>query len=133
MRRALLTTTIATVICTWAAPAHAAAPLAGTSWEFERMAGRALEPDYDASLRFGRDGIFGGRNACNSIGGHYRAGRVRLRFARTWSTLVGCESEGRGHDLFGVLHRTRAYRRTARRLVLIGAGGRVLARLARER
>ena len=125
--------TIAGVVCAWAAPAHAAAPLAGRSWKFERVAGRAVPAGYEATLAFDR-GRVSGRAGCNGFGGRYRRAGARLRFSEIASTLMGCERDGaQPPDLLRVLHRTRFQRRTADRLLLLGARGRTLARLARAR
>ena len=128
VRRLLL----AAVLLALTAPAASAAPLAGTEWRFTTVGGEPVPSDHPADLAFRRNGNAGGRNDCNRYGGTYRARGSRLRFSRLTSTLVGCEGAGDPPDVLGALQRTRAYRRTARRLVLLDRRGRQLARLRRR-
>jgi heat shock protein HslJ len=114
------------------AAAQAASPLAGTSWVAKRIDGRVLPPGYRAELTFKAHHRFAGRIDCNRIGGRYSAGASRLRFREVYSTAVGCEGSGSPPDFGRAMSRTRSYRLTPHRLVLLGAHGRTLARLARR-
>ena len=129
MRRALPIAVLAALLLP--ASATAAAPLTGTSWTVKRVGGHRLPPGFRASLTFEED-RFGGRNACNSIGGRYRSGATRLRFLDVFSTAVGCKPPpGVTPPDFGrAMQRTRGYRLTAGKLLLLGKRGRTLARLA---
>ena len=132
MRRTLLIAVLAALLLP--ASATAAAPLTGTSWTVKRVGGHRLPPGYRASLTFEED-RFVGRIACNSIGGHYRSGVLRLRFLDVISTAVGCRfPNGAVPPNFGTaMDRTRGYRLTAGKLLLLGKRGRTLARLAPRR
>jgi heat shock protein HslJ len=113
------------------ASAHAASPLAGTNWVVKRVDGRALPHGYHAGLTFKAHDRFAGRIDCNGIGGRYSAGASRLRFSEVFSTAVGCEGPAAPNFALAMV-RTRAYRLTAHRLLLLGRRGRTLARLARR-
>ena len=77
---------------------------------------------------------FTGRSDCNFIQGRYRAATSRLRFREVVSTAIGCEHHGATPPNFNrALFRTRGYRLTSDRLLLLGARGRTLARFARHR
>jgi len=121
---------IALVTLLLAAPAASATPLAGTSWKVKRIEGRTVAPEFRVALSFSKDGRrVGGSDGCNSFGGRYRATATRLRFGKLVSTLRGCAGPG-PPSITAAMRGTRAYRRTGRRLVLLGARGRTLARLA---
>ena len=128
--------TIAAVTLLLAAPAaaQAASPLAGTSWTAKRIDGRVLPPGSLAQLTF-KAHRFEGRIDCNRIGGRYRAGSSRLRFLEVTSTAVGCQfPSGPARPDFGrAMLRTRGYRLSEGRLLLLGRRGRTLARLAPRR
>jgi heat shock protein HslJ len=84
-------------------------------------------------LSFGaRD--FAAKFDCNSGGGRYRVGGPRLRFSDIRSTAIGCEypEGGAPPSLGDALIRTRSYRLTGRRLLLLGKRGRTIVRLARR-
>ena len=88
---------------------------------------------YHAELSFGAH-RYTGRSDCNYIQGRYRASASRLRFRELISTAIGCEHHGAAPPNFNrALFRTRGYRITSNRLLLLGARGRTLARLARHR
>jgi heat shock protein HslJ len=124
--------TIAAVTLLLAAPAsaQAASPLAGTSWTAKRVGGLVLPPGSRAQLTF-KAQRFEGRIDCNRIGGRYSAGATRLRFLEVTSTAIGCEfPPGAQRPDFGrAMARTRGYRLTNGRLLLLGRRGRTLARL----
>ena len=113
------------------AAAQAASPLAGTSWVAKRIDGRVLPPGYRAELTFKAHHRIAGRIDCNSIGGRYSSGASRLRFSEVFSTAVGCEGPAAA-DFGRAMSRTRGYRLTTHRLLLLGRRGRTLARLARR-
>ena len=130
MLRRLITVALAALLLP--ASARAASPLAGTSWTVKRVDGRVLPPGYRAELTFKAHHRIAGRIDCNSIGGHYRAGASRLRFREIVSTAIGCEGPA-APDFGRAMSRTRGYRVTPHRLLLLGARGHTLARLARRR
>ena len=130
MRRTLLIAVLAVLLLP--ASATAAAPLTGTSWTVKRVGGRAMPPGHGATLTFMPDRRISGKIDCNSIAGRYRAGASRLRFLDVISTAIGCE--GAAPPDFGrAMLRTRSYRLTGTRLLLLGKRGRTLARLAPKR
>lgn len=129
MARGLITAAVAALLLP--ASAQAASPLAGTSWTVKRVDGRALPRGHGAELTFKAHYRIAGRIDCNSIGGRYRAGASRLRFREIFSTAVGCEGPP-APDFGRAMFRTRFYRLTPHRLLLLGAHGRTLARLARR-
>ena len=128
--------TLAAVTLLLAAPAsaQAASPLAGTSWTAKRVGGHVLPPGSRAQLTF-KAHRFEGRIDCNRIGGRYRAGASRLRFLEVTSTAIGCGfAPGAERPDFGrAMARTRGYRLTNGRLLLLGRRGRTLARLVPRR
>jgi len=129
VRRLLL----AAVLLAFTAPAASAASLAGTEWQFKTVGGERVPAATQADLAFKKDGKVSGRHTCNnSFGGDYRARGSRLRFGELLSTLIGCEGPSARPDILGALAKTRAYRRTGRRLVLLDGRGRRLARLRRR-
>lgn len=130
MSRALLIAVLAALLP--AVPAHAASPLAGTSWVVKRVGGRVLPPGHGARLTFKAHHRIAGEIDCNSIGGHYRAGASQLRFSDIVSTAVGCEGAA-PPNFAGAMLRTRSYRLSEGRLLLLGKRGRTLARLAPQR
>jgi heat shock protein HslJ len=127
MRRTLLIAVLAALLLP--ASATAASPLAGTSWVVKRVGGRVMPPGHGATLTFKAHHRIAGEIDCNSIGGHYRAGASRLRFLDVVSTAVGCEG-ATTPDFGRAMLRTRSYRLTGTRLLLLGKQGRTLARLA---
>jgi heat shock protein HslJ len=133
MARRLITVAVAALMLALPASAPAASPLRGTSWKAKRIGGHVVPTGNRARLTFGSHHRFGGQDDCNSIGGQYEAKGSRLRFSKILSTLVGCEgTPGAALPSFiGALDRTRSYRMTSGRLLLLGARGRTLVRLAR--
>ena len=128
MARWLIPAALVTLLL--AAPAASATPLAGTSWKVKRIEGRMVAPEFRVVLSFSEgDRRVGGWDGCNSFGGRYRATAARLRFGQLVSTLRGCDGPG-PPSITAAMRGTRSYRRTGRRLVLLGARGRTLARLA---
>ena len=122
-----------TLLLTAPVSAQAASPLAGTSWTVKRVGGRLVPAAFPAQLSF-RAHRFSGRSDCNLIGGRYRAGTSRLRFLELVSTAMGCEYDGAAPPDFGrAMLRTRGYRLTNGRLLLLGRRGRTLARLVPRR
>ena len=124
---------LAAVLLALTAPPATAATLAGTQWQFKTVQGERVPTGSPADLAFKKDGTVSGRHICNnSFGGDYRARGSRLRFEELQSTLIGCEGPAARPDVLGALAKTRAYRRTGRRLVLLDGRGRRLARLRRR-
>ena len=127
---------LAAVTLLLAAPAsaEAASPLAGTSWTAKRVGGLVLPPGSRGQLTF-KAHRFEGRIDCNRIGGRYRAGASRLRFLEVFSTAIGCEFPPAAErpDFGRAMARTRGYRLTNGRLLLLGRRGRTLARLVPRR
>jgi putative lipoprotein len=121
---------LAVALLALAAPAASAAPLEGTEWRFKTIAGERVAADYGAELIFQRGNKVSGLHDCNGLFGTYRVRGSRLRFPKLASTIMGCETPGANPDVLVTLRRTRAYRRTAKRLVLLNRRGRVIARLA---
>jgi len=120
----------ALVMLLLAAPAASATPLAGTSWKVKRVEGRVVAPEFRVALSFSKDDRrVGGSDGCNSFGGRYRATATRLRFGQLISTGRACVGPG-PPSITAAMRGTRSYRRTGRRLVLLGARGRTLASLA---
>jgi heat shock protein HslJ len=131
MTRRLTIAALAALLLALPASAQAASPLAGTSWTVKRVDGRVLPRGYIAELTFKAHHRIAGRIDCNSIGGRYRAGASRLRFLEIFSTAIGCERPA-APDFGRAMSRTRGYRLTPHRLLLLGARGHTLARLARR-
>jgi hypothetical protein len=63
--------------CAMPPPFPPVADLGGTDWQVVAVNGRQTPAHGDYSLHFGRDGRFGARFGCNSMGGTYRiAGEI---------------------------------------------------------
>jgi heat shock protein HslJ len=131
MARRLITTVVAALVLAPAASAEAASPLAGTSWTVKRVNGRAMPAGEHARLNF-KTRRFGGFFDCNYQGGRYRIDGSRLRFSDFVSTAMGCERDTSPPSFTDAIRHARFYRLNGNRLLLLGARGRTLARLARR-
>jgi heat shock protein HslJ len=131
MARRLMLAAIAALLLAVPASSEAASPLAGTSWTVKRVNGRAMPAREHARLNF-EARRFGGFFACNHQGGRYRTDGSRLRFSDLVSTAMGCERDTPPPNFTDAIRHARFYRLTGNRLLLLGARGRTLARLARR-
>jgi heat shock protein HslJ len=132
MARSLSIAVVAAFLLALPAAAHAAAPLTGTDWTFKRVGGQAMPAKHPVQLHFAAR-RFSGNDDCNDFGGRYRSGAERLRFRDIASTAIGCDFGATQPDWSRALLRTRFYRLTDDRLLLLGKRGRTLARLAPTR
>ena len=129
MLRGLL---LAAVLLALTAPPATAASLAGTQWRLKTMADGTVAHE---TGRRGckKDGTVSGRHTCNnSFGGDSAPGARRAALRGTPVDADRLRRPGRSPGHPGALAKTRAYRRTGRRLVLLDGRGRRLARLRRR-
>jgi heat shock protein HslJ len=76
--------------CAMPPPFPPVADLGGTDWQVVAVNGRQTPAPGDYSLHFGRDGRFGARFGCNSMGGTYRIAGGTLIVGNLNQTLMGC-------------------------------------------
>jgi heat shock protein HslJ len=76
--------------CALPPPPSPLADLGGTDWHVALVNGRQTPTTGDYSLHFGRDGRFGARFGCNSMGGTYQIVGGTLIVSNLAQTLMGC-------------------------------------------
>jgi len=135
MARRLIIVAAAALLLALPAPAGAASPLAGTHWTVQKIGKHVMPAGFGAELHFQARRRWTGSDDCNNLGGRYRlrSRGSRLRFVDMRSTARACDyPPGAVPPSFsGALVATRHYRLSKGRLVLLGARGRMLARLTR--
>ncbi len=111
------------------APPAPASKLDGTSWILSTLTGRTPIGHNRVTLAFDA-GRIGGTDGCNQYNGPYSAADTRLEIGpELISTQMGCPAEimHLAASYMSVLLATRAYRMSGGELLLVEAGGGVLA------
>ena len=99
-------------------------PLEGQQWQLVRMMGR----DYtfekgQFTFRFGEDGIFAGRGACNQLSGGYTTSPTgALSFDSLGSTRMMCPDQATESEFTALLERITHYEVDGSLLLLLSNG-----------
>jgi heat shock protein HslJ len=118
-----------------AAPAAATtqANLDGTEWRFVEVNGAAVPKGVKATLRL-HDGRGSGRTGCNAFGASFEtAADGSAKFGQVMSTKMACLTPAGAmqveHDVLDALRHTARIERQGDSLTLLGASGKLLAKL----
>lgn len=114
-----------------AAPAPAAAQLAGSAWTAREVNGDPVPDGLPVFLRFAEDGA-SGAGGCNRFTGGYAESGEALALGPFAATRMACTGPAMDVEaaFFDALQATRSYRRDAAGLELLDEDGEVLAAFA---
>lgn len=110
-------------------------PLAGTTWQLERLDGKRPPDRVRTEIRFDADGNATGTLACNRFTTRYVQDGAFLKFDEVASTRMACPAAAMEHEerVAAVLAATRRLRRDGRTLYLLDVNGNERARLELRR
>jgi heat shock protein HslJ len=117
-----------------AAPAAAAADLAGTSWRVEEMGGERVPPDAEGTLEFPEAGKVAGRAFCNRFSGQAVISGSSIRFGPLAVTKMACGQSAMEREarFLQVLQKAERYALDGQALLIYFTGSDRPLRLARR-